>query len=232
MHAEASIRFEGSSPLTRGKPVARCSVSGGGWLIPTHAGKTDTAEALVSDRPAHPHSRGENAPGIASPSWFQGSSPLARGKQCQHEIEGHQAGLIPTHVGKTNSCAGSTGRTWVHPRPRGENLWRAFRKGMAWGSSPLTRGKLCLAFWCFFLCGLIPAHAGKTLGRLPALAPASAHPRSRGENARAGALRHACAGSSPLTRGKRPSGCPETCLRGLIPAHAGKTDAGRRALRL
>ena len=30
-------------------------------------------------------------------------------------------------------------------------------------------------------------------------------------------------GSSPLTRGKRPSGCPWPCLRGLIPAHAGKT---------
>ena len=131
----------GSSPLTRGKLTQPKLLSAAGRLIPTHAGKTDTAEALVSDRPAHPHSRGENAPGIASPSWFQGSSPLARGKQCQHEIEGHQAGLIPTHVGKTNSCAGSTGRTWVHPRPRGENLWRAFRKGMAWGSSPLTRGK-------------------------------------------------------------------------------------------
>ena len=131
----------GSSPLTRGKLHLAALTGADARLIPAHAGKTFRALARVKRLRAHPHSRGENAPGIASPSWFQGSSPLARGKQCQHEIEGHQAGLIPTHVGKTNSCAGSTGRTWVHPRPRGENLWRAFRKGMAWGSSPLTRGK-------------------------------------------------------------------------------------------
>ena len=34
-------------------------------------------------------------------------------------------------------------------------------------------------------------------------------------------------GSSPLTRGKRFSALPARFLRGLIPAHAGKTGPGR-----
>ena len=37
-------------------------------------------------------------------------------------------------------------------------------------------------------------------------------------------------GSSPLTRGKRPSGYPRPFLRGLIPAHAGKTVQGLRRI--
>ena len=35
-------------------------------------------------------------------------------------------------------------------------------------------------------------------------------------------------GSSPLTRGKRPTRQPRPPVRGLIPAHAGKTSLGGR----
>ena len=50
-----------------------------------------------------------------------------------------------------------------------------------------------------------------------------AHPRSRGENRdRIGSSRYE-AGSSPLTRGKLTLDDPGHVMRGLIPAHAGKT---------
>ena len=76
--------------------------------------------------------------------------------------------------------------------------------------------------------GLIPAHAGKTRPCPQAWRWSGAHPRSRGENVAAELRLRVAKGSSPLTRGKprahrRPPG-----RAGLIPAHAGKTGAGRR----
>ena len=74
------------------------------------------------------------------------------------------------------------------------------------GSSPLTRGKLPVRGGLAERLGLIPAHAGKTLGILIRQASEQAHPRSRGENT--GEIEDAVreAGSSPLTRGKRAPG--------------------------
>ena len=96
------------------------------------------------------------------------------------------------------------------------------------GSSPLTRGKPLGAGQYAIHGRLIPAHAGKTV--LAAARPVEykAHPRSRGENAKAAPRRPKAAGSSPLTRGKRPDSPVLAALRRLIPAHAGKTAARRR----
>ena len=91
------------------------------------------------------------------------------------------------------------------------------------GSSPLTRGKLFSSVWEGIKGGLIPAHAGKTTAHRPNTQGRGAHPRSRGENAALDEEGAGVEGSSPLTRGKRGS-VPGHCLvRGLIPAHAGKT---------
>ena len=72
---------------------------------------------------------------------------------------------------------------------------------------------------------LIPAHAGKTpfAGRSDTRSPA--HPRSRGENRKPATCVPVGAGSSPLTRGKRADARPPANRDGLIPAHAGKTEA-------
>ena len=53
----------------------------------------------------------------------------------------------------------------------------------------------------------------------------AAHPRSRGENCPSIRSRRLALGSSPLTRGKHPTLNHIVINRGLIPAHAGKTDA-------
>ena len=72
---------------------------------------------------------------------------------------------------------------------------------------------------------LIPAHAGKTWAfRFPRLWT-GAHPRSRGENIQASSPSRVHAGSSPLTRGKPLQRERGKHSRGLIPAHAGKTEA-------
>ena len=71
--------------------------------------------------------------------------------------------------------------------------------------------------------GLIPAHAGKTHLWWTCSLSAGAHPRSRGENPSMIAFTVGAAGSSPLTRGKRPEFGDARAEGGLIPAHAGKT---------
>ena len=141
VHAEASIRFEGSSPLTRGKPVARCSVSGGGWLIPTHAGKTLRGSRPPAGSRAHPHSHGENSASMRLKATRQGSSPLTWGKQIPAQAQRAGHGFIPAHAGKT--CGGLSVRAWrgAHPRSRGENCVSHFGVSFCVGSSPLTRGK-------------------------------------------------------------------------------------------
>ena len=100
---------------------------------------------------------------------------------------------------------------------------RAPNVGLSVGSSPLTRGKHTRKSALNTLCGLIPAHAGKTYPRMRPCARCGAHPRSRGENLPGRTGDDPGAGSSPLTRGK-PRTRPSTYRSsGLIPAHAGKT---------
>ena len=96
------------------------------------------------------------------------------------------------------------------------------------GSSPLTRGKLAVKSYGWDGTGLIPAHAGKTWRSRRAWARRWAHPRSRGENFAPAFCRATNGGSSPLTRGKRALATDRRGRRGLIPAHAGKTQQTER----
>ena len=111
--------------------------------------------------------------------------------------------LIPAHAGKTDCHSRRRAYDGAHPRSRGENRVRRSHPSCSVGSSPLTRGKRDRISSCRYEARLIPAHAGKTGRQTAYRRHESAHPRSRGENARNG---------------------PSSALRGwLIPAHAGKT---------
>ena len=156
-----------------------------------------------------------------------GSSPLTRGKRCVGRGRTRRCRLIPAHAGKTSAISRVACADRAHPRSRGENTWLLPRGQRARGSSPLTRGKLRVQQGVDAAVRLIPAHAGKTRQGRESVGNPKAHPRSRGENtvsARSPAL---ATGSSPLTRGKPPWCRPGPRGRGLIPAHAGKTSAGR-----
>ena len=193
----------GSSPLTRGKHADLIHRDVQVRLIPAHAGKTPCAAT-------HDLLTG-------------GSSPLTRGKLPQGSGRYSQPGLIPAHAGKTSGDPHLHGDRGAHPRSRGENQPRAIVSTNHDGSSPLTRGKLFCHFHDQETAGLIPAHAGKTVGSLGIVQDNPAHPRSRGENNRGAHMATAATGSSPLTRGKRSRAWSPTPTPGLIPAHAGKT---------
>ena len=172
---------------------------------------------------AHPRSRGENSNSAFMTSSGWGSSPLTRGKRNPDAPRRGARGLIPAHAGKTVWAPTVPGWRWAHPRSRGENyrstsghscvlgsspLTRGKRipchvVRVAGGSSPLTRGKQAGHRLCLRYRGLIPAHAGKTLGWGGRWVASWAHPRSRGENRVAHRTNARPAGSSPLTRGKR-----------------------------
>ena len=152
-----------------------------------------------------------------------GSSPLTRGKRAWRRTQRPPTRLIPAHAGKTRSMIWATIASAAHPRSRGENGGSAARPAPHGGSSPLTRGKLAHVAKMRHHCRLIPAHAGKTTTSSSTSTRTPAHPRSRGENAIQSAYKHSCAGSSPLTRGKRPPTNTPTMAGRLIPAHAGKT---------
>ena len=113
----------------------------------------------------------------------------------------------------------------AHPRSRGENYTLMSRVRVSTGSSPLTRGKHDEPHPRHRHLRLIPAHAGKTLSDQYVVPGQWAHPRSRGENALDSRRWSWEKGSSPLTRGKRSSGCTSPGEHRLIPAHAGKTSA-------
>ena len=180
--AVRDLRQCGSSPLTRGKPITSQEALDAIRLIPAHAGKTAQDVIRLSRHTAHPRSRGENAPGIASVNCRQGSSPLTRGKPTRLMAGAAPPRLIPAHAGKTSKSSASGSAPQAHPRSRGENQVAGDVILTVHGSSPLTRGKRRSGTRTPRLTGLIPAHAGKTrfLGE-PGRA-CWAHPRSRGEN--------------------------------------------------
>ena len=152
-----------------------------------------------------------------------GSSPLTRGKPVNEVTERLGLGLIPAHAGKTLFDVSTGKQRRAHPRSRGENGYYGSGSEGFSGSSPLTRGKQCLAVSSCYSVGLIPAHAGKTTPVLAVMVVGPAHPRSRGENGFRETLLDHLQGSSPLTRGKPDMSPDERISWRLIPAHAGKT---------
>ena len=132
--------------------------------------------------------------------------------------------LIPAHAGKTFTWSLLTKHGQAHPRACGENLTSEEKTRARQGSSPRMRGKRRRVRRVRLTGGLIPAHAGKTFARVMTRVRHWAHPRACGENLSTGEEDIILAGSSPRMRGKRPRELVEIPPRGLIPAHAGKTD--------
>ena len=182
-------RVAGSSPLTRGKLGLNLTLTGCLRLIPAHAGKTKKYRRLCGLKSAHPRSRGENLGKRVRGIDCSGSSPLTRGKLLMVAGFILWGRLIPAHAGKTCSWPGRSPRRTAHPRSRGENKPSGALANIAYGSSPLTRGKPLSGRRRVPPRRLIPAHAGKTRRHRNGRGHREAHPRSRGENDSGGETR-------------------------------------------
>ena len=111
----------------------------------------------------------------------------------------------------------------AHPHARGENSAQRGIVTPPLGSSPRIRGKLRSADLALLESGLIPAHTGKTRYTRTARLQDRAHPRAYGENQDRLQGDLMSNGSSPRIRGKPGLVDFSQKLRGLIPAHTGKT---------
>ena len=201
-------------------------------ITPAHAGKRPRAQGRDAQARDHPRSRGEKKNSAVPSSVQKGSPPLTRGKGKGRYHRLARAGITPAHAGKSVSNARSMCKPQDHPRSRGEKLLLAGLPVGREGSPPLTRGKVNHFSTLVFSLGITPAHAGKSKKSAASSGAFGDHPRSRGEKGRVRAGRERRIGSPPLTRGKELKRSLMDEVRGITPAHAGKskTASCRRAM--
>ena len=188
-HSVRLRQHPGSSPRVRGKRCASASPTSNLGLIPACAGKTSPGCKRSEVELAHPRVCGENRMLVAHRDLWVGSSPRVRGKHTYENQRWKLERLIPACAGKTCCSASVYCKWWAHPRVCGENVrvHRAWATGP--GSSPRVRGKPRKLVRNVVQGRLIPACAGKTYLRKPALEARTAHPRVCGENVRAKRIR-------------------------------------------
>ena len=170
-------------------------------IIPAYAGNTRPRSHATFQSRDHPRIRGEHAPGIASASWFRGSSPHTRGTHGVAKIARVGSGIIPAYAGSTFDNFMRGGVIGDHPRIRGEHTIFNLLLMPIWGSSPHTRGARGRACHRHHLLGIIPAYAGSTCQAPEPRSCSRDHPRIRGEHWMPLAASCAVVGSSPHTRG-------------------------------
>ena len=215
----------GSSPLSRGIPLALLHKLPPAGIIPALAGNTRPLHGSSPGLRDHPRSRGEYPCTASSIIARLGSSPLSRGIRPNGCGKSFCMGIIPALAGNTRGHRRVARCPRDHPRSRGEYLGLLLRGPVDRGSSPLSRGILRPPTPASGAPRIIPALAGNTWTTSSRASRTGDHPRSRGEY-RAGANRlYGCAGSSPLSRGIPCRAASALAAWGIIPALAGNTAA-------
>ena len=118
-----------------------------------------------------------------------------------------------------------------HPRTRGEKSGVPDEQTADEGSPPHTRGKAVKTSSSLSAIRITPAHAGKSYHAGFEIEVHADHPRTRGEKSLAALLLGLVQGSPPHTRGKGYSNCYILKVRGITPAHAGKSRTEKRRRR-
>ena len=160
-----------------------------------------------------------------------GSPPRMRGKLFLLRFLLDTHGITPAHAGKTASPKRQPPKQRDHPRACGENsrIKRLFASLK--GSPPRMRGKQNSRYMHRSNLGITPAHAGKTYFLSQFLRLNRDHPRACGENTNLETFSGNKKGSPPRMRGKRSQRNYLRSRIGITPAHAGKTDAARPAVK-
>ena len=194
----------GSSPHTRGAHVN---------LLVSHFNPSD-----------HPRIRGEHGDEAGEGPVGPGSSPHTRGAHRPLGTLRQPRRIIPAYAGSTCGWRAVCGAAWDHPRIRGEHKKTGKSDAFDAGSSPHTRGAQERVTRRAIHRGIIPAYAGSTSETTASFTRRPDHPRIRGEHVSALLNAIEDAGSSPHTRGARPTSWPRRQPCGIIPAYAGSTE--------
>ena len=118
---ESDGRGQGSSPHTRGAPLAGTWRSDGGGIIPAYAGSTSRAWRCWHSRTDHPRIRGEHFFTRNLILHAIGSSPHTRGALVIARRAETACGIIPAYAGSTGKGRSVKSAVMDHPRIRGEH---------------------------------------------------------------------------------------------------------------
>ena len=157
--------YSGSSPRTRGTGVEGQDAGRIQRFIPAHAGNSSRPTCGLWRASVHPRARGEQLRMAAAVSLSAGSSPRTRGTDSRMPTPSPWPRFIPAHAGNRCKSRGPTMPAAVRPRARGEQRSAPSECGAADGSSPRTRGTVCMAPSSGYSCWFIPAHAGNSATR-------------------------------------------------------------------
>ena len=153
----------GSSPHTRGTPLAEHFADLGVRFIPACAGNADSLRGSLHPPSVHPRMRGERGSAGIGALIFYGSSPHARGTPPHPFPIEPGPRFIPACAGNASRLSRAPSCCTVHPRMRGERgycgaLWTSIT-----GSSPHARGTPCRTHYSGNSSRFIPACAGNAL---------------------------------------------------------------------
>ena len=109
-------------PLTWGRPFVDGLIKEGKGNTPTHVGKTPSLSLDTFRSQKHPHSRGEDSPGLVLSIPYPETPPLTWGRLCDAAADAEVKRNTPTHVGKTHGLISPEYRAQKHPHSRGEDL--------------------------------------------------------------------------------------------------------------
>ena len=222
-HTLPVAKLCGSSPLARGTRLQKRLPVLSHRFIPAGAGNTAAPSSAWISVTVHPRWRGEHIGLLAVEVAHFGSSPLARGTPSRPlTITGNER-FIPAGAGNTATWSIRWRCRPVHPRWRGEHLFKALARCFAGGSSPLARGTLAVGLAQGADERFIPAGAGNTARSRGTARCGAVHPRWRGEHEVRAPGCGSRDGSSPLARGTRRCASPRSGSRRFIPAGAGNT---------
>ena len=213
----------GASPRLRGKLPRRRRSAGRRGCIPAPAGETPAGGPGRAPAGVHPRACGGNGSALRGLGRARGASPRLRGKQPVAGGVQVGRGCIPAPAGETRPGPHSRWSRPVHPRACGGNNPALTGRAADDGASPRLRGKRAAPRHRGGRSGCIPAPAGETSRRAPALSRRWVHPRACGGNGRGTPAAGGCRGASPRLRGKLHHPLGRGGRRGCIPAPAGET---------
>ncbi len=153
---------DGSSPHTRGTLQREPAAEPPARFIPAHAGNTNRGADEVERLLVHPRTRGEHLGTQMHDAVGSGSSPHTRGTRLDLKFHSIPGRFIPAHAGNTAPRRRQRQLQSVHPRTRGEHLFKIVAPG------GIER--------------FIPAHAGNTGLSHVCIITEPVHPRTRGEH--------------------------------------------------
>jgi len=162
------VPVRGSSPPARGRVDAALDAVETAGFIPACAGESCAGRLPPCGPGVHPRLRGGETAMHAAAASAGGSSPPARGRDCDARRGGFGWGFIP-------ACAGERGVTTtlcqpmrVHPRLRGGEPSAVFNSMFNPGSSPPARGRGRSRPGNVNRIGFIPACAGERVDQYTA----------------------------------------------------------------